>query len=466
MTLEHTQEPPALQESVYPRGEAFKRQLAGRNLRAGLWKRFFAMANVVALIALIVIFLNVINQTFGYTIMRYTVPPGELSERPLTELTGVELGVILGEQLGNRTRVAVRDTLSRVPNNEFTTRPLREVLAGLTYPPEVAELTINDLTPEQITTILSDNLSQGQMLELINDMVVEPLVIRSFLLSQSLFEREEIDRIHREEYPDDYVEFRSWISLDFITSPIASDATTAGLRTALLGSLWILGITVGVAFPLGVGAAIYLEEYADRRSWLNRLIETNVRNLAGVPSIIYGMLGLAVFVRALGDITSGAFVGVTDSNGRTVLSAGLTMALLILPVLIINAQEAIRAVPSSIREASFGLGATKWQTVWKQVLPAAVPGILTGVILAMSRAIGETAPLIVVGASTFIGVDPNGPFSKFTVVPIQIYQWTSRAELVFKNTAAAAIIVLLVLLLTLNATAIILRQYYRRKLQG
>jgi phosphate transport system permease protein len=175
---------------------------------------------------------------------------------------------------------------------------------------------------------------------------------------------------------------------------------------------------------------------------------------------------LAVFVRALGDITSGAFLGVTDSNGRTVLSAGLTMALLILPVLIINAQEAIRAVPSSIREASFGLGATQWQTVWKQVLPAAVPGILTGVILAMSRAIGETAPLIVVGASTFIGVDPNGPFSKFTVVPIQIYQWTSRAELVFKNTAAAAIIVLLVLLLTLNATAIILRQYYRRKLQG
>jgi phosphate transport system permease protein len=211
-----------------------------------------------------------------------------------------------------------------------------------------------------------------------------------------------------------------------------------------------------------VGAAIYLEEYA-KPNRINRLIETNIRNLAGVPSIIYGMLGLAVFVRVLGDITSGAAFGVTESNGRTVLSAGLTMALLILPVLIINAQEAIRAVPRSIREASYGVGATQWQTIWHQVLPAALPGILTGVILSMSRAIGETAPLIVVGASTFIGIDPNGPFSKFTVVPIQIYQWTSRPELEFKNTAAAAIIVLLVLLLLLNGTAIFLRQRFSRR---
>jgi phosphate transport system permease protein len=178
------------------------------------------------------------------------------------------------------------------------------------------------------------------------------------------------------------------------------------------------------------------------------------------------MLGLAVFVRALGGFTSGAIFGVTDSNGRTVLSAALTMALLILPVIIINAQEALRAVPSSIREASFGVGATKWQTVRLQVLPAAMPGILTGVILSMSRAVGETAPLIVVGASTFIGIDPNGPFSKFTAVPIQIWQWTARPELEFKNAASAAIIVLLGLLLILNATAIILRQRLSKRLQA
>jgi phosphate transport system permease protein len=253
------------------------------------------------------------------------------------------------------------------------------------------------------------------------------------------------------------------VNPSFITQPISSSATTAGLRTALLGSMWVLLITILTAFPLGVGAAIYLEEYATD-NWFERIIETNIRNLAGVPSIIYGMLGLAVFVRVFGDVTSGAIFGVTDTNGRTVLSAGLTLGLVILPVVIINAQEAIRAVPYSIREASYGLGATKWQTIWRQVLPAAFPGIMTGIILSMSRAIGETAPLIVVGASTFIGIDPNGPFSKFTVVPIQIWQWTSRPELEFKNAAAAAIIVLLIVLLLFNSVAIVLRNRYSRRL--
>ena len=164
-----------------------------------------------------------------------------------------------------------------------------------------------------------------------------------------------------------------------------------------------------MAFPLGVGAAIYLEEYA-RDNWLNRLIQTNINNLAGVPSIIYGILGLAIFVRALEPLTSGAIFGVGDpttANGRTILSAGLTLALLVLPLIIINAQEAIRAVPSSLRQASYGLGATKWQTIWHHVLPNAIPGILTGTILAISRAIGETAPLVVIGASTYITFDPS-----------------------------------------------------------
>jgi phosphate transport system permease protein len=193
------------------------------------------------------------------------------------------------------------------------------------------------------------------------------------------------------------------------------------------------------------------------------LIQTNINNLAGVPSIVYGMLGLAVFVRTFEAFTSGATFGVTDSNGRTVLSAGLTMGILVLPLIIINAQEAIKAVPDSLRQAAFGVGATRWQTIWHHVLPNAIPGILTGSILAISRALGETAPLIVVGASTFITIDPQGVFSKFTALPIQIYNWTTRPQAEFHSIAASAIIVLLVLLLTLNATAILLRNRFQRR---
>ncbi len=217
---------------------------------------------------------------------------------------------------------------------------------------------------------------------------------------------------------------------------------------------------------MGVGAAIYLEEYAADNA-LNRVLKTNITNLAGVPSIIYGMLGLAIFVRALQSITSGALFGAADpagATGRTVLSAGLTLALLVLPLIIINAQEAIRTVPDSLRQASLGLGATKWQTIWHHVLPNAISGILTGAILAISRAIGETAPLVVVGAATFLNFDPNGPFSRFSTLPIQIYQWTSRAQGEFRNLAAAAILLLLVMLLSLNASAILLRNRFRSKI--
>jgi phosphate transport system permease protein len=217
---------------------------------------------------------------------------------------------------------------------------------------------------------------------------------------------------------------------------------------------------------VGVAAAIYLEEYAVENR-LNRIIQTNINNLAGVPSIIYGMLGLVIFVRLLEGFSSGALLGLVDdsttANGRTVISAGLTLGLLILPIIIINSQEAIRAVPNSIRQAGMALGATQWQTIWHHVIPSALPGILTGTILALARAIGETAPLVVVGASTFITVDPSGPFSKFTVLPIQIYQWTSRPQAEFRNIAAAAIVVLLVLLLSLNASAVYLRNRYSRR---
>ena len=265
-----------------------------------------------------------------------------------------------------------------------------------------------------------------------------------------------------EKYPDAILEFRSWITPQFLVTPMSSRAEFAGVRTAVLGSLWLVGIALLFALPVGTGAAVYLQEYAPK-NWFTKIIQTNINNLAGVPSIVYGMLGLALFVRVMEPLTSGAMFGVSDSNGRTVLAAGLTMGILVLPLIIINAQEAIKAVPDSLRQAAFGVGATRWQTVWHHVLPNALPGILTGSILALSRALGETAPLIVVGASTFISIDPDGPFSKFTALPIQIYQWTTRAQSEFHAIAASAIIVLLVLLLTLNASAILLRNRFQRR---
>jgi phosphate transport system permease protein len=298
--------------------------------------------------------------------------------------------------------------------------------------------------------------------------VVEPEIVQTWPLFESVFNRSDVLTEAASKHPDAEVSFVSWLNPKFIANPQSANPERAGVRTAILGSLWTILITVLFAFPLGVGAAIYLEEYAvDNR--INRLIQTNINNLAGVPSIIYGMLGLAVFVRMLEALTSGKMFGIVDpttANGRTILSAGLTLGLLILPLIIINAQEAIKSVPNSLRQAGQGLGATKWQTIWAHVLPNAMPGVLTGTILAVSRAIGETAPLVVVGASTFITVDPTNPFSKFTTLPIQIYQWTSRPQDEFRNIAAAAIIVLLILLLTLNATAVLLRNRFSKRRYG
>lgn len=239
------------------------------------------------------------------------------------------------------------------------------------------------------------------------------------------------------------------LSWDFINSYPSRFADQAGIKSALWGTLWMMFFTALFAVPVGIAAAIYLEEFAPR-NWLTKVIETNINNLAGVPSIIYGLLGLAVFVRAL-------------DLGRVVLAGSLTMGLLILPIIIVAAREGLRAVPPSIREASLGLGASKWQTVWHQVLPPAIPSMLTGVILALSRAIGETAPLIPVGALTFVAFTPSGPLDQFTVLPIQIFNWVSRPQAEFQETAAAGIIVLMVVLLTMNAIAITLRNYFEGK---
>lgn len=236
----------------------------------------------------------------------------------------------------------------------------------------------------------------------------------------------------------------------FLTSFASRFPERAGIKAALAGSVWILCLTAVISFPISVAAAIYLEEYATK-GWISRTIQTNIANLAGVPSIVYGILGLALFVRAMG-------------LDRSVLSGALTLSLLTMPVIIISAQEAIRAVPPTIREAAYGLGATRWQVVSRQVLPMAMPGILTGTILALSRAVGETAPLIMVGAVGFIAFTPDGPMDPFTVLPLQIYQWVSRPQDEFRALAAAGIIVLLVLLLTMNAIAIVLRNRYSRRI--
>jgi len=294
---------------------------------------------------------------------------------------------------------------------------------------------------------------------------VQPQIATRWPLFDSIFHNDLVFQDWEENYSHTYLYFLNWLDLQFITSPQSSDVVRAGVRTAILGSIWTISIAILFAFPIGVGAAIYLEEYAEENT-INRIIQTNINNLAGVPSIIYGMLGLTIFVRALEQITSGAMFGYGDpstANGRTVLSAGLTLGILILPLLIINSQEAIKAVPNSLRFASLGLGATQWQTIWHHVLPGALPGILTGTILSISRAIGETAPMVVVGASTFITVDPDNAFSKFTTLPIQIYQWTARPQEEFRSLAAAAIIVLLFMLLSMNASAVILRNRFSRR---
>jgi phosphate transport system permease protein len=242
------------------------------------------------------------------------------------------------------------------------------------------------------------------------------------------------------------------LSWDFINGYPSRRASQAGIFPALAGSIVVILLTAVLALPIGVAAAIYLEEYG-RRNFVSRAIEINITNLAAVPSIIYGLLGLGVFVRLMG-------------MGRSVLAGAATLALLALPVVILSTREALRAVPGSIREGSYALGATKWQTIWHQVLPVATPGILTGLILSLSRAIGETAPLITMGALTYVSFAPDSIWSSFTVLPIQIFNWVSRPQRDFHANAAAGILLLMALLLTMNGLAIWLRDRYQKKVRG
>ncbi len=667
-------------DSKLPGERSFLDGLEKRHRRGRLWKIFFATSIIIALLALAALFLNVINETFGSIAIQYEIDPLELTGgRPLDEVTDEELVAIIHQQLGRRFLVILRDELSVVDPSEFTTRPVEDVFEGQAYPEGTGELLINELSDDDVQFILLNNVSRPKLEALLLSQVAKEDIVQSWPLDWALFRfemseetRQQIDDIqaqiaqlssqiddldrhvedydqqkdlleaqlddleralielknssvqarHYVDFPDaELIRYHSWLDSVFLITPMSSFPEYAGIRTAILGTVYIIVLVLFISLPIGVGAAIYLEEYAND-NWFNRVMETNIRNLAGVPSIIYGILGLAILVRVFAPITSGALFGfnvpqqtearitynigraigydvlpdvgyralilgfereqlstlevdnvltalsenelarftanmdagqyaafaaaflnialpepdenilavpvenqrladadfrrlveaffsfrqpslidfglpsqdrfeqaVNESvtvtqltpeqynalvnelrqysrltlNGRTILAAALTLALLILPIIIINTQEAIRAVPASYREASYGLGATQWQTIWRTILPTAIPGILTGTILAISRAIGETAPLIVVGASTFIAVDPDGLFAKFTALPIQIWQWSTRPQAEFRNIAAAAIIVLLVLMLLLNATAIILRNRFSKR---
>jgi phosphate transport system permease protein len=398
--------------------------LPGRHRVGSIWQGTFFLSTLIGIVFLVILLFKIVNDSFGYIVTEYGVSPSALAVDgvPVWDLPKQDLILFIQE----------------------------------------------NVTPGRFRTLLKEQpleqRSQKEINAIIMREIVKPKVAQTWSLTESLFQKQEIEATARENYPDGVLSFKAWVNWDFITSPQSSDPLYAGVRTAILGSLLLLVVAISFSLPIGLGAAIYLEEFATD-TWLNRLIKTNINNLAGVPSIIYGILGLAIFVRLWEPVTSGAFLGgvdVTTLNGRTILSGGLTLGLLILPVIIINSQEALRTVPHTIREASYGVGATKWQTIWNHVLPNSIPGIMTGAILAFSRAFGETAPLVVIGASTYIVYYPASVFAKFTALPIQIYQWTSRPQDEFRNLAAASIIVLLVLLLGMNALAIFLRNRYRR----
>lgn len=384
----------------------------------------FKTSTLFTLFMLFLLLANIVNDAFGYVAIENNVNPIELIETGnLDDLSQAESIDILENYLSTG--------LIRRYNHE---EPLIE-------------------------------RSQKDLVELLFNRVVEPRVVKSWNLVSSIFSRGEIIEEIKKDYPNAMLEFRAWLNADFLTKPQSSIPELAGIRSAIIGSLMIISITVLFAFPVGVGTALYLEEYAkDNR--FTRFVQINIYNLSGVPSIIYGLLGLTVFVRGMEPFTSGSIFGFSNpatANGRTIMSAGMTLAILVLPIIIINTQEALRAVSNSLRHASLGLGATKWQTIWSHVLPNSMERILTGTILAVSRAIGETAPIVVIGASTFLSVDPSNVFSKFTTLPIQIYQWTARPQVEFRNAAAAAIIVLLILLLSMNTFAILLRNRISKK---
>lgn len=391
-----------------------------RNKKAKVWKIIFFVSIIISFLFLTALLANIINESFGYVILEYETPPDTLmyEEKHYTDLSREELILFLAENLpGRRFRALERE------------QPF-------------------------------ENRDRNNLLAIVDSEILNPEIYKSFSLAESLMGKHAVQEEFANAPEGSILVFRSWVSTDMLVKPQSDKALETGIRTALLGSVFTVLVAILFSLPLGIAASVWLEEYLNPRGKLNTILTLNIYNLAGVPSIIYGMLGLALFVRFMEPITSGAiFNAVSDEvkNGRTIFSAGLTLGILILPVIIVNTREAIKAVPQSIRHASIAIGATKLDTIVHHVIPACFDRILTGAIFAMARVLGETAPLIIIGASTFISQDPTSLFSKFTTLPIQIYQWTSRPQKEFHNLAAGAIFILIILMILLNGTAIVLR---------
>ena len=453
----------------FPTEDEYQGLLDRRTRRSRLFQMACLLALMIAVVALATLLYTIVNDSFGLVAVVNERDPEAIVADLGRDPASVELVDLEYDELVGLLETTVGSGVGRRLEREQRFYEDRLVFES----DEVwAEICSSDAPPAGCTAGPRDH---SNVYALVLERVVVQDVVAAYDLVPSLFNPEGFDEEIAAgfeagrfgEYTPDQasVEWRAWFNVSFLRSPQSATPEVAGIRTAILGSAWLVVITVLFSVPVGVGAAIYLVEYA-KPTRLNSFVQTNINNLAGVPSIIYGMLGLAVLVRIFEPFTSGAIftTGVPPAeNGRTVLSAGLTLGLLALPVVIISAQEALRAVPDSLRHAGLALGATRWQTVRSQILPVALPGILTGTILAMARAIGETAPLILVGAASFITSDPTGPFSKFTALPIQIFQWTSFPQIEFQKLAAAASIALLLLLLTLNAAAVILRNKYSRR---
>ena len=444
--------------------------LLDRRTRRGFGARMsFLVLLSLAVLGLVILLVTIIDDSFGLVAVVNQNEPEAVVEAAGRDPATTSLGDLSKEELVAALQGSVSSGVGRRLERDQRFFADTLVFESQAKWDEVCA------SAEPPTGCTGGERDRANILFLVEERVIQPDVIAgeglipSTLNGQGFRDRIEDEFINvPEKYPDytfDQVRFqwRAWLSWKFVTSPSSATPEIAGISTAILGSIWLVVIAVLFAVPVGVGAAIYLEEFA-RPNRINEILQTNINNLAGVPSIIYGMLGLAVFVRILEPITSGSAFGEFAPNGRTVMSAGLTLGVMSLPVVIISSQEALRAVPNSLRQAGMGLGATKWQTVRSQVLPVAIPGIMTGTILAVARAIGETAPLILVGAAGFITVSPSSPFSQFTALPIQIFQWTSLPQPEWRNLAAAASLVLLILLLTLNAAAVILRNRFSRRL--
>lgn len=466
MSVEAPQRP---EQKLFPTETEYGIQL-GRRRRRSMVFQFACLAMLtVAVLALATLLYTIVNDSFGLVAVVNQNDPEEVVADLGYDPSMTDLSEIGYDDMVGLVQSHVSSGVGRRLEREQRFYEHRLVFEDVATWAEIC-------TSEQPPTGCSAGpRDTANVYALVQERVVVPDVIASYELVPSLinperFEEEVAAGFEASRFPDyrpeqAFIEWRAWFNPTFLATPQNSTPEVAGIRTAILGSAWLVLITVLFAVPVGVGAAIYLVDYA-KPTRLNDFIQTNINNLAGVPSIIYGMLGLAIFVRVLEPLTSGAAFtdGVPPSdNGRTVLAAGLTLGLLTLPVVIISAQEALKAVPDSLRHAGMALGATRWQTVRSQILPVALPGILTGTILAVARAVGETAPLIMVGAASFITTDPSGPFSKFTALPIQIFQWTSFPQQEFHNIAAAASIALLILLLALNAVAVILRNRYSRR---